>query len=101
MAEGIRGLLAPWVGGAADDPAPAPTPGVRGMLAPWLGGAGVEAAPTATAGARSLLAFWMGGAGMGQAVAQTATGGARRRQLVDEDEEFLVMLAAILPHLKP
>lgn len=68
------------------------------MLAPWLGGAGVEAAPATTAGARSMLAFWLGGAGMG-AGAPTTPAGARRRIEIDEEEEFMVMLAAVLPQI--
>ena len=101
MAEGVRGLLAPWVGGAGDDPAAAPTPGIRGLLAPWLGGAGVEATPAATAGPRSLLAVWLGGAGNGPAIATVSYDGARRRQveLEQDDEDILSALAVLLPRI--
>jgi hypothetical protein len=34
--------------------------GVRSLLAPWIGGAGN--APDAPMGVRSMIAFWMGGA---------------------------------------
>lgn len=59
MADGYRGLLAPWIGGAANSGGAAPTPvGYRGLLAFWSGGAAnfgeappeppavVQAAPT-------------------------------------------------------
>lgn len=36
--------------------------GYRGLLAPWIGGAGKPAAGSAGAGYRGLLAFWAGGA---------------------------------------
>lgn len=101
MAEGVRGLLAPWVGGAGDDAAPPPTPGIRGLLVPWLGGAGLEATPAATAGARGLLAFWMGGAANGPAIATTSVDGARRRarEIEQDDEEIIRILAAVLPRI--
>lgn len=59
MADGYRGLLAPWIGGAGSDPSATPV-GYRGMLAPWMGGAG-SLGGTAQ-GYRGMLAFWAGGA---------------------------------------
>jgi hypothetical protein len=72
MADGYRGLLAPWIGGAGNDPTGAPV-GFRGMLAPWIGGAGVEPTVSAGAGYTGLLAFWAGGAA-NSGVAPPATG---------------------------
>lgn len=101
MAEGVRGLLAPWAGGAGNDPAPAPTPGIRSLLAPWLGGAGVDATPATATGTRSLLAFWMGGAANGPAITTVSYAGARRRQaaLEQDDEDLLFALAVLLPRI--
>lgn len=79
MATGSRGLLAPWIGGAANPPW---SVGIRSMLAPWFGGVakpadgqcgnrsmlapwmgGACVYPSGNAGPIGLLAFWMGGAG--------------------------------------
>lgn len=66
MADGYRGFLAPWVGGAGLDPSAAPA-GYRGMLAPWMGGAGSLGGDTPV-GYFGLLAPWMGGGGYGPAI---------------------------------
>ena len=67
MTTSYRGLLAPWIGGAANDPT-ATAVGYRGMLAPWAGGAGSVAPTSGGEGYTSLLAFWMGGGGYGPAI---------------------------------
>ncbi len=66
MADGYRGLLAPWIGGAGNDPT-ATAVGYRGMLAPWAGGAGSVTPTSGGQGYTSLLAFWFGGGGYGSA----------------------------------
>lgn len=65
MADGFHGLLAPWIGGAGNDPTAAPV-GYRGMFASWMGGAGSLGGATPV-GFIGLLAPWMGGGGYGPA----------------------------------
>lgn len=49
MADGRIGLLAPWIGGAANNSAAPPTQyGFRSLFAPWLGGAGVYGSAVVT-----------------------------------------------------
>ena len=76
MADGYRGLLAPWIGGAADNQT-SPGVGYRGMLAPWIGGAS-SSTVAAGVGYRGMLAFWTGGAA-NSGVAPPATGDRRPR----------------------
>ena len=74
MAEGYRGLLAPWIGGAGKPAAGSAGAGYRGLLAFWAGGAANSGvAPPATIGYTGLLAFWAGGAA-NSGVAPPATG---------------------------
>lgn len=61
MSDGYHGLLAPWIGGAGNDPS-ATAVGYRGLLAPWIGGAGIAPITTAV-GYRGMLAPWFGGVG--------------------------------------
>ena len=60
MAAGFRSP-AFWLGLAAA-PVAASNGSVRGLLAPWIGGASAPAAAPTQAGVRSLLAPWIGGA---------------------------------------
>jgi hypothetical protein len=78
---------------------------VRGFLAPWIGGASL---PASTPGYRSLLAFWAGGALIsGQVLPPVVPpqyygtfnwlrADDQRRQLLKEDEEFLVIISAAM-----
>ena len=60
MADGYRGLLAPWIGGAADNQT-SPGVGYRGMLAFWTGGAANSGvAPPATGNRRPSGVFLFG-----------------------------------------
>lgn len=66
--DAVRGLLAPWTGGAAAPRpgiAPSAPSGVRSMQCFWMGGACVPvggATPATQAAVRSMQAFWVGGA---------------------------------------
>jgi len=100
MADGYRGLLAPWIGGAAD-PGGTPTPaGVRSLLAPWFGGAGSPGGtPPTSAGYRGFLAFWAGGAANSGTAPETVRYEGRRvtaRDIERDDEEVLLAVAALL-----
>lgn len=96
MSEGIRGLLAPWIGGASDGTVAPAQGGYRSLLAFWTGGA-TSFTPAATQGYRSLLAFWAGGAAnsgivVPPALEEEVTGGwpiylpGRRRKLKEQIE---------------
>jgi hypothetical protein len=98
-------LLAPWLGGAGSDTAPAGT-GRRSLLAPWIGGAASGAGQAA--GYASMLARWIGGASTGAGVYEPplpspgpvfrvrvpafAVWDARTR---DEDDLLLALCAAV------
>lgn len=61
MASGFGSAL--FALGLGNGSAPATNEGMRSMLAPWIGGAGSPSAPgTPDSGFRSMLAFWAGGA---------------------------------------
>jgi hypothetical protein len=99
MADGYTGLLAPWIGGAADAPATT-TAGVRSLLAPWIGGAGVTPGATSI-GFTGLLAFWAGGAANGGATTQTGGYVARRTLDIErDDEEVLLAVATLLMSMR-
>lgn len=60
MSKGARGLLAPWLGGAAK-PHVTTVRGVRSVQAFWMGG-GAKPPPASTVrGVRGMAHFWMGG----------------------------------------
>ena len=66
MSAGFRSPL--FLLGLAAAPAASNPGGVRGMLAPWIGGASAPAAAVTGGGCRSFLAFWAGGACAGPSV---------------------------------
>ena len=63
-------MLGFWLGGACKGIAPTQQASVRGMLAPWIGGAASPyvAPPIGSAGVRGMLGFWVGGAASGAAI---------------------------------
>lgn len=94
MADAYRGLLAPWIGGAANNATPT-TAGYRSMLAPWFGGAGSLGG--SVPGYRGMLAFWAGGAANSGAAAPTIRYEGRRALDIErDDEEVMLAVAALL-----
>lgn len=95
MAEGYRSLAAPWIGGAASEPA-VTNGGVRSLFAFWIGGAASSPA-VVNAGYRGLLAFWAGGAANRQTAPVTPQGGYWRIEspIFDEEVEALILCGAL------
>jgi hypothetical protein len=105
MADGYTGLLAPWIGGAADPSGAPPTQaGVRSLLAPWFGGAGSPGGtPPTPAGYRGFLAFWAGGAANAGATPPVIRYEGVRPRTLDierDDEEVMLAVATLLARMR-